>query len=135
MQPTRLTNPAQCCAMCISLHCIQELYHGMEMWEGRFATWDEIYAIVQQFYAHWPCDTPKCDTNTLVASAEMRRNKIGRQVSLTHHKIGNSQVLFMICGSSQVSLPVMLYPFSLIIQQYSQGAEPVQQCVVSDETL
>ena len=56
-------------------------------------------------------------------------NEQNWKVGLAHHKMGNSQVLFMICGSSQVSLPVMLYPFSLIIQQYSQGAEPEQQCV------
>ena len=59
-------------------------------------------------------------------------NEQNWKVGLAHHKMGNSQVLFMICGSSQVSLPVMLYPFSLIIQQYSQGAEPEQQCVGSD---
>ena len=92
--------------------------------------WAEIYAIVQQFYAHRPCDTPKCDMNTL-ASALMKTEQ-NWKVGLAHHKMGNSQVLFMICGSSQVSLPVMLYPFSLIIQQYSQGAEPEHQCVGSD---
>ena len=58
-----------------SLH----LKGGVE--EGMFA-WAEIYAIVQQFYAHRPCDTPKCDMNTL-ASALMKTNKIGRWVSLT----------------------------------------------------
>ena len=44
----------------------------------------------------------------------------------THHSIGNSHVLFMICGSSQVSFPVMLYPFSIMCQQYNQGPVPRQ---------
>ena len=41
-----------------------------------------------------------------------------------HHSIGNSHVLFMIWGSSQVSFPVMLYPFSMMCQQYNQGPVP-----------
>ena len=63
-----------------------------------------MYAIVQQFYAHQPCDTPKCNTTMLLPS-EMMRTKLEE---LAHHKMGNSHVLFKICGSSQVSLPVML---------------------------
>ena len=79
-----------CCAMrgrCnqIIVHCITSQLasqRGCGLW-GRLATWvEEIYAIVQKFYAHRPCDTPKCDMNTL-ASAVMKKNKIGRWVSLT----------------------------------------------------
>ena len=37
----------------------------------------EIYAIVQQFYAHRPCDTPKCDMNTLASAHVTKKNKMG----------------------------------------------------------
>ena len=63
-------------------------------------------------------DTPKCDGSSTLASA--------LQLMDAHHSIGNSHVLFMIWGSSQVSFPVMLYPFSMMCQQYNQGPVPRQ---------
>ena len=68
--------------------------------------------------AYRPRDTPKCDSSSTLASA--------LQLMDAHHSIGNSHVLFMIWGSSQVSFPVMLYPFSMMCQQYNQGPVPRQ---------
>ena len=88
----QLTSTMLCNAHCIAfeawggynqivVHCITpqlamqlSAFHRRRGEEGRF----EIYAIVQQFYAHRPCDTPKCDMNTLASAHVTKKNKMGR---------------------------------------------------------
>ena len=107
----------------------ENYYVAEKVWEERLcimyrrvesAGWVGGYAKCKcaTVSAYPPRDTPKCDSSSTLASA--------LQIMDAHHSIGNSHVLFMIWGSSQVSFPVMLYPFSMMCQQYNQGPVPRQ---------
>ena len=113
----------------VQIFFLENYYVAEKVWEERLcimyrrvesAGWVGGYAKCKcaTVSAYPPRDTPKCDSSSTLASA--------LQIMDAHHSIGNSHVLFMIWGSSQVSFPVMLYPFSMMCQQYNQGPVPRQ---------